>query len=156
VAVVGAIGIPKGFSLILACAKDAALRNLNLSFTIVGYTIDDDALEATGHVSITGPFAAEEARSLIQAQGAGLAFIPSVWPETWCFALTDAWEAGLPACVFDIGTPAERVRATGFGWVLPLGLPPARVNDRLLALGEGQELGGGVPLSPLVSRGTFL
>ncbi len=156
VAVVGAIGIPKGFSVILACAKDAARRNLNLSFTIVGYTIDDDALEATGRVSITGPFAAEEARSLIQAQGAGLAFIPSVWPETWCFALTEAWEAGLPACVFDIGTPAERVRATGFGWVLPLGLPPARVNDRLLALGLGQELGGGLPLSPLVSRGTFL
>ncbi len=154
VAVVGAIGIPKGFSVILACAEDAAARGLNLSFAIVGYTIDDDALEATGHVRITGPFAADEAGSLIRAQGAGLAFIPSTWPETWCFALTDAWEAGLPACVFDIGTPAARVRATGFGWVLPLGLPAGRVNDRLLALSEGQGLDGCKPL-PLVSRGTI-
>jgi hypothetical protein len=38
----------------------------------------------------------------------------------------------LDAVVFDIGTPAERVRRTGRGWVLPLGLPPGRVNDALL------------------------
>jgi GT2 family glycosyltransferase len=151
VAVVGAIGTSKGFSVILACAKDAAARGLNLSFAIVGYTVDDDALEATGHVTITGPFEAEEATSLIRAQGAGLAFIPSTWPETWCFALTDAWEAGLPACVFDIGTQAQRVRANGFGWVLPLGLPPERVNDQLLALGEASA--NALPL--LVSRGTI-
>jgi GT2 family glycosyltransferase len=151
VAVIGAIGVSKGFSVILACAKDASARALNLSFAIVGYTVDDDALEATGHVTITGPFEAAEAASLIRAQGAGLAFIPSTWPETWCFALTDAWEAGLPTCVFDIGTQAQRVRASGFGWVLPLGLPPERVNDRLLALSEAAP----EPVSLLVSGGTI-
>jgi hypothetical protein len=36
--------------------------------------------------------------------------------------------------VFDIGAPAERVRQTGRGWVLPLGLPPGAVNDALLRL----------------------
>jgi glycosyltransferase involved in cell wall biosynthesis len=135
IAVVGAIGVQKGFDIILSCAIDAASRNLNLFFTIIGYTIDDDALEATGRVSITGPFMAEEAESLIRSQHANVALIPSTWPETWCFALTDAWRAGLPAFVFDIGTPALRVRETGRGWVLPLGLPPSRVNDRLLQAG---------------------
>ncbi len=152
VAVVGAIGASKGFSVILACAEDAAARKLNLTFTIIGYTVDDDALEATGRVSITGPFEAEEARSLIQAQNAGLAFIPSTWPETWCFALTDAWEAGLRACVFDIGTQAQRVRESGFGFVLPLGLPPGRVNDALLAFGGAATK----QLPHLVSRGTIV
>ena len=50
-----------------------------------------------------------------------MALIPSTWPETWCFALTDAWEAGLPALVFDIGTQAQRVRETGRGWGAALG-----------------------------------
>jgi len=50
--------------------------------------------------------------------------------------LTDAWNAGLRTCVFDIGTQAQRVRETGFGWVIPLGLPASRVNDSLLAIGE--------------------
>jgi GT2 family glycosyltransferase len=136
VAIVGAIGLQKGFPVILACAQDARSRKLNIFFTIVGYTVDDDALEATGHVSITGPFEAEEAGSLIGAQNAAMAFIPSTWPETWCFALTDAWNAGLRTCVFDIGTQAQRVRETGFGWVIPLGLPASRVNDSLLVIGE--------------------
>ena len=151
VAVAGAIGMEKGYSVILACARDAAVRQLNLFFTIVGYTIDDDALEATGRVAITGPFEAEEARRLIREQGAQLAFIPSVWPETWCFALTEVWDAGLPACVFDIGTQAQRVRDTGGGWVIPLSLPPPRINDMLLGLAGASA----APLPRQVARGTI-
>ncbi len=134
VAVVGAIGVEKGLGVLLACARDAAARRLDLSFTVIGYTSDDDALLATGRAFITGEFTRGEAAALIRAQGAHLAFLPSVWPETWCYALTDIWQAGLPAAVFDIGTPAERVRAHGRGWVLPLGLPPDRLNDAFLRL----------------------
>lgn len=134
VAVVGAIGPEKGFGVLLACARDAAARALALEFVVVGYTVDDETLMATGRAFVTGPFAAAEAGTLIRAQAAHLAFLPSIWPETWCFALTDAWAAGLSAAVFDIGTPAERIAKSGNGWVLPLGLPPPRINDILLAL----------------------
>ncbi|HTZ70074.1 MAG TPA: glycosyltransferase [Acetobacteraceae bacterium] len=132
VAVIGAIGMEKGYDMLLACGRDAAARDLPLRFTLVGYSIDDSPLLETGRIFVTGPFKAGEAESLIRGTGAALAFIPSIWPETWCFALSDAWAAGLPAIVFDIGTPAERVRRTGRGAVLPLGLPPPAVNDALL------------------------
>jgi GT2 family glycosyltransferase len=134
VAVVGAIGMEKGYDLLVACARDAASRGLALRFIVIGYTIDDPPLLATGHAFVTGPFERQEARGLIAGTGAQLAFLPSIWPETWCFALSDVWDAGLDAAVFDIGTPALRVRRTGRGWVLPLGLPPSRVNDALLNL----------------------
>ena len=134
---VGAIGVEKGFGVLLDCARDAAARALGLSFTVIGYTTDDDALLATGRVFVTGEFTRAEAARLIRAQGAHMAFLPSVWPETWCYALTDIWQAGLSAAVFDIGTPAGRVRAHGRGWVLPLGLPPDRLNDAFLRLSCG-------------------
>ncbi len=134
VAVVGAIGMEKGFAVLLACAQDAAARALDLSFTVIGYTVDDDALLATGRAFITGEFTRAEAAGLIAAQGAHMAFLPSVWPETWCYALSDAWAAGLSVAAFDIGTPAARIRAAGRGWVLPLGLPPPRLNDLFLRL----------------------
>ena len=41
-----------------------------------------------------------------------LAFLPSIWPETWCFTLSEAWAAGLYAVVFDLGAQAERMRAS--------------------------------------------
>jgi GT2 family glycosyltransferase/glycosyltransferase involved in cell wall biosynthesis len=134
VAVAGALGIEKGYRVLLDCARDAAARRLDLQFTVVGYTIDDPPLLETGRVFITGPFAAEDAAALLTASGATLGFLPSIWPETWCYALSDIWRAGLPCAVFDIGAPAERVRNSGRGFVLPLNLPAPAINDALLRL----------------------
>ena len=134
VAVVGAIGPEKGYDILLACARDAAWRNLPLDFVVVGHTYDDRRLLDTGRAFITGQYDDDEAPGLIRAQGAHLAFLPSIWPETWCFALGIAWQAGLSAAVFDIGAQAERMRATGRGWILPLGLPPVAINNALLSV----------------------
>ncbi len=134
VCVVGAIGQEKGYDVLLGCARDAAARRLELSFAVVGHTIDDERLLDTGRVSISGPFEARDAEALIRAQRADIGFLPSIWPETWCLALGDAWRAGLAVAAFDLGAPAERIRATGRGWLLPLGMPAARINNALLTL----------------------
>jgi glycosyltransferase involved in cell wall biosynthesis len=138
VAIIGAIGTEKGYDVILECARDAARRDLPLEFVVIGYTHDDTRLIDTGRAQITYRFAPERAVAEITAQSADIAFIPSIWPETWCFALSDAWAAGLKAAVFDIGTQAERIRATNNGWVLPLALPPLAINNTLIALAETQ------------------
>ena len=46
--------------------------------------------------------------------------------------------AGLYALVFDLGAQAERVRATGRGMVLPLGLPAERINERVADMANYQ------------------
>lgn len=132
ICVLGAIGIEKGYEILLACARDAARRALPLAFTVVGYTIDDWRLIDTGRVRVTGPYAAADAGGLIAAQGAQWGFLPSVWPETWCYTLSEMWQAGLNVAAFDLGAPAERIRRTGRGMLLPLGTPPETVNDILI------------------------
>ena len=132
VCVLGGIGVEKGYEILLACVRDAAARSLGLRFTVVGYTADDERMLAAGPVFITGQYAEADAVSLVRTQSADLALLPSVWPETWCFTLGQAWRAGLRAAVFDLGAPAERVRRTGWGEVLPLGLPAATLNNWLL------------------------
>jgi GT2 family glycosyltransferase len=133
VCVVGAIGVHKGFEVLLACARDAARRGLDLDFVVVGHTIDDARLMATGRVFVTGRFDPAEAVDLIAAQQAQIGFVPSICPETWCLSLGDIWRAGLSAAAFDIGAPAERIRRTGRGIVLPLGLPANAINNSLVA-----------------------
>jgi glycosyltransferase involved in cell wall biosynthesis len=105
-----------------------------VEFTVVGHTPDDQRLMDTGRVFVTGPYQEAEAEALIRAQDADLAWLPSIWPETWCFTLGLAWQAGLPVAAFDIGAPADRIRRTGRGWLLPLGLPPPAINNALLAV----------------------
>jgi glycosyltransferase involved in cell wall biosynthesis len=133
VCIVGAIGVHKGYQVVLNCARDAAERELPMEFVIVGHTIDDRRLLATGRVFITGEFSPDESMSLIRAQKATLALMPSIWPETWCLALGDAWRAGLRVVAFDIGAQAERIRRNGRGFLLPLGLPAHAINNALLA-----------------------
>ena len=133
ICVVGAIGVHKGYQVLLECARDAAERRLPLEFVVVGHTIDDRRLIATGHVYITGRYVPEEAVSLIMAQNATLALLPSICPETWCLSLTEVWRAGLRVAAFDIGAQAERIRRCGRGFLLPLGLPAPAINNALIA-----------------------
>lgn len=133
VCLLGAIGLHKGYDVLLACARDAAERRLPLEFVVVGHTIDDARLMATGRAFVTGEYQPDEAVDLIVAQQATLGFVPSIAPETWSLGLTELWRAGLRVAAFDIGAPAERIRATGRGMVLPLGLPPAAINNALVA-----------------------
>jgi GT2 family glycosyltransferase/glycosyltransferase involved in cell wall biosynthesis len=132
VAVIGGIGTEKGYDVLLACARNAAARGLPLDFTVVGHTPDDSRLLETGHVFVTGPYKEAEAIALVQAQRAQFAWLPSIWPETWCFTLGIAWRAGLRVAAFDIGAPAERIRRTGRGWLMPLGLAAPAINTALL------------------------
>jgi GT2 family glycosyltransferase/glycosyltransferase involved in cell wall biosynthesis len=133
ICVVGAIGVHKGYDVLLACARDAARRDLGLEFVVVGHTIDDERLMATGRVFVTGRFEPDEAVSLIAAQHAALGFVASIWPETWCLSLGDIWRAGLRTVAFDIGAPAERIKQSGYGILLPLGLSPSAINNVLIA-----------------------
>jgi GT2 family glycosyltransferase/glycosyltransferase involved in cell wall biosynthesis len=134
IGVIGALGAAKGYDVLLACARDAAQRDLALSFTVLGHSEDDARLLDTGRVFITGPYHESDAVRLIRSHALHLAWLPSIWPETWCYVLGEAFRAGLRVAAFDIGAPAERIRATGRGWLLPLGLPPASLNNALLAL----------------------
>jgi GT2 family glycosyltransferase len=147
VVVVGAIGIDKGYEYLLACARHVATHRQALEFVVVGHTCDDDRLLDTGTVSITGEYEEAEAVELIRAQQADLGFLPALWPETWSYTLTQIWQAGLDVVTFDIGAPAERIRATRRGSLLPLGLPPAAACRALLAYRTG-----GDPPRPVKQR----
>jgi glycosyltransferase involved in cell wall biosynthesis len=133
IAVIGGIGPAKGLDVLLACATDAAARKLPLRFTVIGGSADDARLLQAG-IFVTGPYRAAELPQLLAEMQPHLAFLPSLCPETWCFTLSEAWAAGLPAIVFGIGAQAARVRASGRGLVLPLGLSAERINDVLLSL----------------------
>ncbi|GAN55005.1 glycosyltransferase [Tanticharoenia sakaeratensis] len=129
VCILGGIGREKGFDIVLALAEDARARSLPIAFHLVGHTPDDDALMATGKVLVTGEFNESEAMTLIAEQGADIGFIPSIMPETWCFALGQLWRAGLGVVAFNIGAQAERIQARKAGWLAPLGLPASALND---------------------------
>jgi GT2 family glycosyltransferase len=132
VGLIGAIGGHKGYQVLLGCARDAATRRLPLEFVVIGYTENDKPLLKTGKVFITGRYSEIEAPHLLRRERPDIVFLPSVWPETWCYTLDYAMAAGLPVVSFDLGAIAERLRAAGRGILLPLDSSSRHINDRLL------------------------
>ncbi|MBE7248251.1 MAG: glycosyltransferase, partial [Actinomycetospora chiangmaiensis] len=168
VAVLGGISMPEGGLVLQALAMDARKRDLPLRFTIAGFC--DPGLEGgleragvtqTGRYSVDDPTLDREARAALQIAetdrhweddeildlvtqvAADLILLPAIWPETYSYALTLALRTGLPVAAFDLGAPADRLRADPDGHLLPYALTddPSACNDRLLAIplpGQGR------------------
>lgn len=144
VAVVGAIGLEKGYEVLLECARDATRRELPLSFLVVGHTMDDERLLRTGRVFVTGEFKEGEAGPLLALHRPAAGFVSSVVPETWCYALSELLDAGLPTASFDLGAQAERLRTVPGSLLLTSNSEPAAINDALVAwLSKGGALSRG-------------
>ena len=133
VAMIGAIGLHKGYAELLACARDAARRNLPLDFVVIGYTEDDATLFQTGRVFITGRFAEDEVAELLQREDCNVACYPSVAPETWSYALSHGLRSGLPIVAIDFGAVGERLRDVEGARLLQPGADAATLNDALIA-----------------------
>ncbi|CAL80618.1 putative Glycosyl transferase, group 2 [Bradyrhizobium sp. ORS 278] len=141
VAVIGAIGPHKGSSVIFSCAADAAQRSLPIRFHVIGYTNIDERLRSVG-VSITGPYFSDDdlRRRLIEVSPR-FGFFPSIWPETYLYTLSDAFEIGLFPIAFDIGAQAERIADAQYGALIPVEerFNAQFINDTFLRLND--ELG---------------
>jgi GT2 family glycosyltransferase/glycosyltransferase involved in cell wall biosynthesis len=53
--------------------------------------------------------------------------IPSIYGESYSYALTEVWRAGIPIVAADLGAIGERVRKNGGGWLYPLGSEPSSI-----------------------------
>jgi O-antigen biosynthesis protein len=143
IAVIGAIGPHKGSSVLFGCASDAASRKLGLDFRVIGYTDIDDRLRKL-NVVVTGPYySKQELYGQIEAYAPDVAFFPSIWPETYLYTLSDAFNRGIFPVAFNIGAPAERIVESGWGALIDFDdrYNFGFINDSLLEVEVGAQKG---------------
>lgn len=120
VAVLGAIGPHKGSRVLEAL--DPLLTGSGIAIVVIGYL---DAQVPAGwrgeNLFVHGAYQDDEVPALLRAYGARLALFPNRVPESFSYALSDLWDAGVPALVPPEGALGERVRRHGGGWILPAG-----------------------------------
>jgi glycosyltransferase involved in cell wall biosynthesis len=144
VMVLGAIGIVKGYHVLLQCALAARKLAFPVEFSLLGFSMNDAELAASG-VQLLGRYDDAEVLSLVAASDPDLLFLPSTCPETYCYTLSAALRSGRPVVVFDIGAQARRVRALARppSRVLPLALAdhPERLLRKLAAIADAPTAG---------------
>lgn len=132
--VIGAISRIKGYDAVLGLAEATRQSGLPLQISLLGYSADDLRLAEAG-VALLGRYFDNEILDRISASDPDLVFVPSIWPETYCYVLSGALRSGRRVAVFDIGAQAERVRAHDDAHLvlpLPLANDPTALARTLL------------------------
>ena len=136
IAIVGAIGPHKGDTVIRDLAKFIKDNNLPIELNIIGYAASMEIM-LKNNVKISGAYIEEgEAIRKLSELKPDLIFIPSIWPETFCYVLDFALHLGIPPVVFDLGSQAERAKNLKWSTILPLSFSrdPKRLADALLKI----------------------
>ncbi len=110
IVVVGAISRMKGYDILRACAQDAMRRKLALEYVLMGYSLNDSLL-IKSNVRVTGRYLEKDAEGTLRNLSPHLAWLPSLWPETYSYTLSLLLKCGMPVFAFDIGAIASRLRA---------------------------------------------
>ena len=132
VAVLGAIGPHKGSAVL--DELEPMLAGSGIAIVVIGYL---DAQVPPGwrgeSLFVHGAYQDDEVPALLRAYGARIALFPNRVPESFSYALSDLWDAGIPVLVPPEGALGERVRRHGGGWLLP---PNAGAGEMAVALAQ--------------------
>ena len=66
-----------------------------------------------------GGYEREELPDLMEKYQIDLVCILPIWPETFCYTISESILCGIPVLATDIGAVGERVKTLGCGWVVP-------------------------------------
>jgi glycosyltransferase involved in cell wall biosynthesis len=118
VGIVGALGPHKGSEALDALLPLAAGSELH--FVLIGYQDRQlyPAVSHEGRLTVHGPYLPGESAALIDRYQVDLVWFPNRMPESFSYALSEAWAAGRPVLVPDAGALGERLQACGGGWLL--------------------------------------
>ena len=138
VALLGALGPHKGSELVEAIA--AGLEGTDIALVVIGY-LDRQLYPGwriPGRLFVHGAFAEGDAAGLLRGYGACLALLPNTVPESFSYALSDAWAAGVPVLAAPRGALAERIATHHGGWLLPKVFGAALVAEEIRSLAGGE------------------
>lgn len=116
IAVVGTINAHKGADIVAEMAQIIERECLPARIVVLG-SIDNVLPSPT--LRVVGPYRPETLPDLLQTEHISVCLLPSVWHETFSYVTSELMHYGMPVAVFDLGAPAERVRAYELGCIIP-------------------------------------
>lgn len=110
----GNMNVGKGINFIIKL-KEQDVDN-RLEFHFMGNAYYDFRYNKLGIQH--GQYKRSEFNDIVESIDPMFIGIFSIWPETYCHTLTEAWSTGVPVLTMDIGALGERVKNNGGGYIV--------------------------------------
>lgn len=81
-----------------------------------------------------GTYKQQDIPHLLKENNIDVVCIMPIWPETFCYTLSEAVYCNVPVLVTDIGAAGERVRRHCYGWTVPVDFSGAEASEYLLKI----------------------
>ena len=133
IAVFGRMNPHKGEELLKSAARDAYVKQLPIQYILFGKIEVEPELTGDRLVCV-GEYDQTSLSRLLDETDCKIGLLPSIWPETFSYVLSEIIVQGLYPVVLNYGAPPERLEKLGFGLVLPRTILGNELNLRLLKL----------------------
>ncbi len=136
IGILGAMSTAKGQQRLQSLIARTEERKLLLRWIHIGYTDEHLAPYQTPDRCFTvhGPYESSQIEQLLDHYKVRLVVFLALWPETFCYTLTEAWQADRLVLVPPIGALQERVIKTGAGWVMDNFNDDDEILDQIIRL----------------------
>ncbi|VVB88192.1 Glycosyltransferase AglI [uncultured archaeon] len=140
IAYIGSLKRHKGNEIFYSLAQSKRLKN-KVKWSIFG---ESDLHYAHGYnsksnIHLYGKYKnLSELKYLLKKEKVDMVFLPSIWPETFSYTLSEAWAFGIPVLVSDMGALKERVERAGGGWIVDVS-HLKNVEEKILEIIESKE-----------------
>jgi glycosyltransferase involved in cell wall biosynthesis len=129
IAFIGWLNEAKGSQLACGILNAAGSR---YEWFVIGGIADTDlyALEKNNLIK-KDLYTREEVVSILRENQIDLVCILPIWPETFCYTLSEALLAGVPVLTTELGAMGERVAGEKYGWIIPHDAKPEEMLQKI-------------------------
>ena len=118
IAYIGALARHKGREVFYNLAKSQELSGIT-KWSVIGISDKDGdpGYYPNLNITVTGPYNDfNHLQEIVCKNNVHLILLPAIWPETFSFALSEAWSMGIPVLGSNLGAIQERISTTHGGW----------------------------------------
>lgn len=115
IGVVGHINLHKGAQIVAQMVRIIETESLPARIVVIG-SIDN--VPASAALRVCGAYRSEKLPEILRRERVGICLLPSICHETFSYVTAELMAHRMPLVVFDLGAPAERVRAYPLGRII--------------------------------------
>jgi GT2 family glycosyltransferase len=110
VILIGGLSAEKGANRLYHVASYCLQINPSVHFYLVGHASNiEDLSRLPNFTSVSSYTTFNELYDAVRSIYSPIAFFPAIWPETWCYTLTEALKMGLPVVAPNLGALGSRL-----------------------------------------------
>lgn len=118
IVIIGGIGLEKGAERLFQVASISLQLNPSIHFYLIGSASTHEKLiHLPNYTHLGGYTGFHQLHEKLNSIDAPIAFFPGIWPETWCYTLSEVLRFGIPIIAPDIGAIGARLANSDLSFI---------------------------------------